>query len=61
MANIREITKSTSYAAHNGKVVDVNCIYDKGYLPDGTQCIVLKTYNPNSKNAGVSQTLHITK
>lgn len=61
MANIRNITKSTSYPSRNGNVVDVNCIYEKGYLPDGTPCVVLKTYNPNSKNAGISQTLHITK
>ena len=61
MSNILEISKSSSYSSRNSNVVDVNCIYEKGCLPDGTPCVVLKTYNPNSQKAGISQTLHITK
>ncbi len=61
MANILEFSKSSSFASHNSNIVNVNCIYEKGCLSDGTPCVVLKTYNPNSKKAGVSQTLHITK
>ncbi len=61
MANILEFSKSSSFASRNSNIVNVNCIYEKGCLSDGTPCVVLKTYNPNSKKAGVSQTLHITK
>ncbi len=61
MANIIEFSKSTSYVSRNGNVVNVNCIYEKGCLPDGTPCVILKTYNPSSRNAGISQTLHLTR
>lgn len=61
MANICDISKSSSYASRNSNVVDVNCIYEKGALPNGEPCVILKTYNPNSQKAGISQTLHITK
>ena len=30
-------------------------------LYDGSKMLVIKTYNPNSKNAGISQTIHFTK
>ena len=61
MANILEISLSPSYSSRISNIVNVNCIYEKGCLSDGTPCVVLKTYNPNSKKAGISQTLHITK
>ncbi len=61
MANIINISKSTSNSFRTSNVVDVNCIYETGSLPDGTPCVVIKTYNPNSKKGGISQTLHITK
>lgn len=61
MSNILEISKSHSYSSRNSNIVDVNCIYEKGSLSDGTPCVILKTYNPNSKKAGISQTLHINK
>lgn len=61
MANILEIKKSTSYSFRKNSIVNVNCIYEKSSLQDGTPCVIFKTYNPNSKKAGISQTLHITK
>ncbi|MDE6550504.1 MAG: hypothetical protein K2M44_03290 [Clostridia bacterium] len=61
MANILEISKSSSHSSRNSNLVDVNCIYEKGSLSDGTPCVVLKTYNPNSQKASISQILHITK
>ncbi len=61
MSQILEITKSTSHSARTGNIIGVNCIYETGCLPDGTPCVILKIYNPNNKNAGISQTLNITK
>ena len=61
MANIVKIEKHPSYSSRNSNVVDVMCIYEKGYLQDRTPCVILKTYNPMSVKAGVSQTLHITR
>lgn len=63
MANIVKYTKSNSYSfsARSGKIVDVDCIYETQKLSDGSKILVLKTYNPNSINAGISQTIHFTK
>lgn len=60
MSKIIEIKKQYS-SSSRGCTVDVNCIYETGRLPDGEPCVVLKTYNPSSKNKGVSQQLHINK
>ena len=63
MANIIEYKKGNSYSlsSRSGKPVDVNCIYETQLLYDGSKMLVIKTYNPNSKNAGISQTIHFTK
>ena len=63
MANIIKFEKGVSYhsSAKSGKPVDVICIYDIQKLLDNSKCIVLKTYNPNSEKAGISQTIHLTK
>lgn len=63
MANIVKYEKGNSYnlSSRNGKPVDVNCIYETQTLYDGSKMLVIKTYNPNSKNAGISQTIHFTK
>lgn len=63
MANIVNYRKGNSYtlSSRNGKPVNVNCIYDTQTLQDGSKILVIKTYNPNSLNAGVSQTIHFTK
>lgn len=63
MANIIEYKKGNSYSlsSRSGKPVDVNCIYETQTLYDGSKMLVIKTYNPNSKNAGISQTIHFTK
>lgn len=63
MANIVEYKKGHSYSLSlkSGKPVDVNCIYETQTLYDGTKMLVIKTYNPNSKNAGISQTIHFTR
>ena len=63
MAYIVKYTKSNSYSfsAKNGKIVDVNCLYETQHLFDGSKILVLKTYNPKSINAGISQTIHFTK
>lgn len=60
MSKIVKFYKSAT-DARGSKASEVNCVYEKSFLPDNTPCVVLKTYNPNSQNASVSQTLHITK
>ena len=60
MSKIVKFDKSATYARWC-KASEVNCVYEKSFLPDNTPCVVLKTYNPNSQNASVSQTLHITR
>ena len=63
MANIVEYKKGNSYylSTRSGKPVDVNCIYETQTLYDGTKRLVIKTYNPDSRNGGISQTIHFTK
>ena len=61
MAVILDISKQASFSSRNGNVVNVKCVYEKGFLSNGTSCVVLKTYNPASRNGGISQTLHITR
>ena len=63
MAKIVNFKKGNSYtlSSKSGKPVDVNCIYETQTLYDGSKMLVIKTYNPNSFNAGVSQTIHFTK
>lgn len=63
MANIVNYKKGDSYSmsAKSGKPVDVNCIYETQTLCDGSKMLVIKTYNPNSVNASISQTIHFTK
>jgi len=63
MANIIEYKKGNSYSlsSKSGKPVDVNCIYETQTLCDGSKMLVIKTYNPHSQNAGISQTIHFTK
>lgn len=63
MANIVNYEKGNSYSlsAKSGKPVDVNCIYETQTLYDGSKMLVIKTYNPNSVKAGISQTIHFTK
>ena len=62
MANIVNYIKANSYptTVKVGKLVNVNCIYETQMLY-GTKMLVIKTYNPNSVNAGISQTIHFTK
>lgn len=60
MSKIVKFSKIATYD-RRCKASEVNCNYEKGFLPDNTPCVVLKTYNPNSQNAKTSQTLHITK
>lgn len=63
MANIVNYKKGDSYSlkSTNKNVVDVNCVYETQRLYDGSKVVVIKTYNPNSINASVSQTLHFSK
>lgn len=63
MAKIVNYIKGSSYtlSSKSGKPVDVNCIYETQTLYDGSKMLVIKTYNPNSVNAGISQTIHFTK
>lgn len=63
MANIVEFKKGNTYhlSERSGKPTNVNCIYEKQILLDGSIMIVIKTYNPNSKNGSISQTIHFTK
>ena len=63
MANIINFTKGASYglSSKSGKPVDVNCIYEIQMSPDGSKIVVIKTYNPLSKNARNSQIIHFTK
>ena len=61
MSKITSLTPSATISSRRANIVDVNCVYERGYLEDGTPCVVLKTYNPYSQKAGISQTLHITK
>lgn len=63
MANIVKYEKGNSYSlsARSGKPVDVNCVYDTQTLYDGSKVLVIKTYNPDSKNGSISQTIHFTK
>ena len=61
MSKIVKIDKVNSDSSRNVTVAEVNCKYEHGVLPDGTPCVILKTYNPKSQKSSVSQTLHITK
>lgn len=61
MSNIVKIRKSISTTNRQSNIVDVECIYETGNIQSGEKCVILKTYNPKSKKAGISQTLHITK
>lgn len=61
MSKIVSFKKESSLNSRKHNVVEVNCVYEVTCLTDGSPCVVLKTYNPSSKNAAVSQTLHITK
>ena len=63
MANIVNYEKGSSYhtSSRGGNPVEVNCIYETQPLDNGSKMLVIKTYNPNSKNAGISQTIHFTK
>ena len=63
MANIVNYEKGASYKlpSRSGKTVDVNCIYETQTLYDGSKMLVIKTYNPNSRNGGIYQTIHFTK
>lgn len=63
MANIVNYTKGYSYnlSPKSVNITEVNCIYDVQTLLDGSKMVVIKTFNPKSKNAGVSQTIHFTK
>ena len=63
MAKIVNFKKGNSYtlSSKSGKPVDVNCIYETQTLYDGSKMLVIKTYNPNSVNAGVSQTIILQK
>ena len=63
MANIVKYEKGDSYSlsSRSGKPAEVNCVYETQTLYDGEKMLVIKTYNPNSKNAGISQTIHFTK
>lgn len=60
MSNIIDIKKQYSSSSRNCEV-NVNCLYETGKLPNGEPCVVLKTYNPDSKKKRISQTLHINK
>lgn len=60
MSKIVKFYKSAT-DARECKASEVNCVYEKSFLPNNTPCVILKTYNPNSQNASVSQTLYITK
>lgn len=60
MGKIVSIRKEYSQSRRSN-VVDLECVYERNYLEDGTPCVVFKTYNPHSQNAGVSQTIHVTK
>lgn len=63
MANIVKYERGDAYnlSSRSGKPVDVNCKYETQTLYDGSKMLVIKTYNPNSKNAGISQAIHFTK
>ncbi|CCV63601.1 hypothetical protein BN85400240 [Alteracholeplasma palmae J233] len=61
MAKIVKITKNESGVSQRNGIVNVECLFEKGYLENGQPCVILKTYNPNSINKGVSQILHINK
>ncbi len=60
MSRIIEIKKQHSSSSRSCEV-NVNCLYETGRLLNGEPCVVLKTYNPSSKNKGISQQLHINK
>lgn len=63
MSKIVHYEKGSSYSlsARGGEPVEVNCIYETQTLYNGAKMLVIKTYNPHSKNAGISQTIHFTK
>lgn len=63
MANIIKYKKSntSSTAIKSVRPVDVNCIYETQTLYDGSKMLIIKTYNPDSRYAGISQTIHFTK
>lgn len=63
MANIVKYKKGNGYrlSDRTGSPVNVECIYETQFLPDGTKRLVIKTYNPNSLNGSISQTIHFTK
>ena len=59
--NIIKFEKQPSYGTRKNSVVDVECLYEFAHLQNGQPCVVLKTFNPDSQNKGISQTLHITR
>jgi hypothetical protein len=63
MANIVKFEKGSSYklSLRSGNPTDVYCIYEVQTLVDGSKMVVIKTYNPISKNGSISQTIHFTK
>lgn len=61
MAKIVRFTRDRSNTSRRTNSVDVECLYETSYLNDGSHCIVLKTFNPNSLTGGISQVIHLTK
>lgn len=61
MSKIINYTKEETISSKKTNPVEVNCIYETQYSTDGTKMLIIKTYNPNSKNSGISQTIHFTK
>ncbi len=63
MAYIVKYEKGASYqlSTRSSEPVDVNCKYEVQSLPNGSKRLVIKTYNPQSLNGGISQVIHFTK
>ena len=61
MANIVSYERVDVCNETSIKPVEVHCLYTTKTLDDGNKVLVIKTYNPNSKNAGNCRTLHFTK
>ena len=61
MSRIIDFKKEETVSTKNKLPVEVNCLYETQTFCDGTKMLILKTYNPNSINSGISQTIHLTK
>lgn len=62
MAKIVKYENGGSHiVSKDNSIKNVNCIYETQRLNDGLKMVVIKTYNPDSKKSGISQTIHFTK